>query len=304
MFYHLLKALLLTLVVCQARRNLQEQLCENGTPIYELYIIDGTYPTEKVNCTYGVTIESGQCRVILNDVKADSTGHICFNAVSGECKEIDTKLLTGSVSSHCGDDSHTEPIKEIQDFEFNKQIPIETSILKMNVAAGYGCEGEKAVPIWGPEECKPTTEEKNETDEKKEEDNKNDPEENNQTENKNTTEPENNTTEPTEPEKNEVDPEKNVTEPEKNNTEPEKNEVEPEKNGTEPGKNEADNKNVTEPETNEQDKNLTENPPNNNNNTEPNAQNNDTKETPNEKSFSTGIELGLLELVLGLFLFA
>lgn len=331
MFRHLLKALLLTLVVCEARRNLQEEkLCENGTPIYEMYVVDGTFPTEKADCTYGVTIESGECRVVINDVKADSTGHICFNAASGECNEFDATHLTGSVSSHCGDDTHTEPINTLSNIEFNKQIPIETSILKMNIAVGYGCEGEKKVDLWKPEECKPAaTEEKNETDEKKEEeekkeeddkkeeDNKNEPEENNQTEDKNTTEPENNTTEPekndTEPEKNEVEPEKNETEPEKNNTEPEKNEVEPEKNDTEPEKNETDNKNDTQPEknetdnTNEQDNNATEDPSNNDDNTDPTqeqpgSQNNDTKQEPNnETSFSFRTELGLLELILGLF---
>eukprot|EP00826_Nyctotherus_ovalis_P057946 TRINITY_DN7939_c0_g3_i1.p1 TRINITY_DN7939_c0_g3~~TRINITY_DN7939_c0_g3_i1.p1 ORF type:complete len:335 (+),score=111.37 TRINITY_DN7939_c0_g3_i1:932-1936(+) len=332
MFSHLLKTLVFLLAVCTARRHLQEQTCENGTPVYTLYAIDGTVAPEKAGCTYSLTLTSGSCVLLIHDAKGNSSGHICFDAASSTCKDVNNEALGGSISSDCAGVIETEPIQEIHNFELNKPISIETNILKGNVAVGFGCEGEKPVEMWKPEECKleqaeekkedenkqeenKQEEEKKEEQDKKEEDKK-ETEEKNVTEEKNNTEPESNNTQQ-ENNNTEQQDTNNTTEHQDNNTEQENNKTEvkpaePEVKPVEPIETE---KNVSEPEVNttEHENNSSEpvqNKTENNNTTETDAdaseQNkNDGKQTADaesNKSYGAKLGMGVATVLLSAFL--
>ena len=245
MFRQLLKALIFLLVACVAQRHLEENLCENGKSVYSIYAIDGTIPNEKKDCTYSFTIQSGECVLLVHNIKANEDGNVCLNAASSHCDEFNPSIMTGSISAECAGTAEHEAFPVIENFEFNKEIPIDTKILKVNIAVGHGCEGEVPVEIWKPNEC--VVEEKKDTEENKETKKKDDLEsveptepakpEKNEADNKEPTEQDQKEPEKKEPEKKETN-EKNETD-EKKNTEPEKKQTEPAK---EEDKNKEDNK--------------------------------------------------------------
>lgn len=333
MFSHLLKTLVFLLAVCTARRHLQEQTCENGTPVFTLYAIDGTVAPEKAECTYSLTLTSGSCVLLVHDAKGNSSGHICFNAASNTCKDVNSEALGGSISSDCAGVIETVPIQEIHNFQFNKPISVETNILKGNVAVGFGCEGEKPVEMWKPDECKLEQAEEKKEDENKPEENKQeeekkeeqkeeekkDAEEKNTTEEKNNTETENNTTQQenndtvqedinnnTEQEKNNseqennktevkpAEPEVNPAETENNSSEPQVNATEHENNSSEPVQNKTEDNNNTETDADAGEQNHT-----------APVVKNDTKQTTDagsDKSYGAKLGMGVATALLSVLL--
>lgn len=160
MSHHFLKAMLMALaflVVCDARRCLQSNICENGTPTYTFYAIDGKVDPKLSSCTFSLVLASGPCMLDVSAVKSDSSGRICFASSSPACASFNSASLTGTVTANCAGETQIKSIQEITNVKLDQEIKITSSLLNGSVAIGHGCQGATSVPTWKPRNCSTNT---------------------------------------------------------------------------------------------------------------------------------------------------
>lgn len=130
--------LFLPAIIFCFRARLLEDECPPLNQSYAIYLID-TYIKPQENCNYTLTLVTGDCAYASSAIKPNENSSICIADSSIVCDGVDTNVLGGFVTIHCGDKKTVEQFEPVLDYSMMKEFQIKSPNVEANVMVGSAC---------------------------------------------------------------------------------------------------------------------------------------------------------------------
>ena len=133
-----LTLLLFPAIIFAFRTRLLEGTCPPMNNSYAIYLIDAKINSEP-SCNYTLIFVTGDCSYASSAIKGNGSDAFCLNDSSLVCDGIDTNVLGGFLTKHCGDDMTVELFEPVLRYSTMKEFTIKSPNAQANVFIGSTC---------------------------------------------------------------------------------------------------------------------------------------------------------------------